>query len=43
MLFSGYALGDDGGLLREGEWISVRDVGFLDSAGALTCSDASSG
>ena len=35
MLFSGYALGDDGGLLRDGEWISVRDVGFLDNRGAL--------
>lgn len=35
MLFDGYALGDDGSLLRDGDWISVRDMGFLDGAGRL--------
>jgi len=35
MLFTGYALGDDGGLVRDGAWISVRDKGFLDADGRL--------
>ena len=35
MLFDDYALGDDGSLLRDGDWISVRDMGFLDAQGRL--------
>jgi long-chain acyl-CoA synthetase len=35
MLFTGYLLGDDGLLLRDGDWISVRDMGFRDAAGLL--------
>jgi long-chain acyl-CoA synthetase len=35
MLFGGYVLGDDGSLLRDGAWISVRDIGRLDGDGRL--------
>lgn len=35
MLFAGYVTGDDGSLLRDGDWISVRDMGFLDAEGRL--------
>jgi long-chain acyl-CoA synthetase len=31
MLFTDYVLGADGSLVRDGAWISVRDVGFLDA------------
>jgi len=34
-LFSGYACGDSGDLLRAGEAISVGDIGYLDENGAL--------
>lgn len=30
MLFTDYVLGDDGSLVRDDGWISVRDMGFLD-------------
>ena len=30
MLFTDYAVGDDGSLVRDDGWISVRDMGFLD-------------
>jgi long-chain acyl-CoA synthetase len=35
MLFDGYVSGDDGSLLRDGDWISVRDMGLLDGSGRL--------
>jgi long-chain acyl-CoA synthetase len=35
MLFTEYLIGEDGSLLRDGAWISVRDMGFVDSEGRL--------
>ncbi len=35
MLFDDYISGDDGGLLRHGDWVSVGDMGFLDPLGRL--------
>ena len=36
MLFTGYVnLADGTAALREGDWLSVRDVGFLDASGLL--------
>ncbi len=38
MLFEGYVTGDDSSLLRDGDWVSVRDMGFLDGSGRLALS-----